>query len=79
MVIAGGGLTLLETIFDWRRVISPGRGERKTKRPPGRFIYDIFGQGGYRVFMSVLSVVIMACGGFFLFFLGGMRRRMDKY
>ena len=34
---------------------------------PGRFIYDLFGQGWYRVFMGVLGVVIIACGIFFLF------------
>ena len=47
-----------------RWVTSPD-GERPNG--PGRFIYDIFGQGGYRVFMGVLGVVIIACGIFFLF------------
>ncbi|MFQ7538909.1 MAG: immunity 17 family protein [Clostridium sp.] len=51
-------------IFNWRWVTSPD-GERPNG--PGRFIYDIFGQGGYRVFMGVLGVVIIACGIFFLF------------
>ena len=64
VVIAGGGLTLLGAIFNWRWVTSPD-GERPNG--PGRFIYDIFGQGGYRVFMGVLGVVIIACGIFFLF------------
>ena len=64
VVIAGGGLTLLGAIFNWRWVTSPD-GERPNG--PGRFIYDIFGQGGYRVFMGVLGVVIIACGIFFLY------------
>ena len=64
VVIAGGGLTLLGAIFNWRWVTSP-EGERPNG--PGRFIYDIFGQGGYRVFMGILGVVIIACGIFFLF------------
>ena len=56
VVIAGGGLTLLGAIFNWRWVTSPD-GERPNG--PGR--------GGYRVFMGVLGVVIIACGIFFLF------------
>ena len=38
VVIAGGGLTLLGAIFNWRWVTSPD-GERPNG--PGRFIYDI--------------------------------------
>lgn len=64
VVIAGGGLTLLGAIFNWRWGTSP-EGERPNG--PGRFIYDLFGQGGYRVFMGILGVVIIACGIFFLF------------
>lgn len=58
------GLTLVGAIFNWRWVTSP-EGERPNS--PGRVTYDLFGQGGYRVFMGVLGVVIIACGIFFLF------------
>ena len=64
VVCAWGGLTLFGAILNWRWVT-----RRVVQKPhdPGRFIYDLFGQGWYRVFMGVLGVVIIACGIFFLF------------
>lgn len=63
VVIVGGVLTLLGAIFNLRWVTNPG-GERPGGS--GRFIYDLFGQGGYRVFIGVVGVVIIICGIFFL-------------
>ncbi len=64
VVITGGGLTLLGAIFHWQWVTSP---EGEKPNGPGRFIYDLFGQGGYCVFMGILGIVIIVCGIFFLF------------
>lgn len=64
VVIAAGFLILLGVIFNWRWVTTP---EGEQPNGPGRIIYDIFGQGGYRVFKVVLGLVIIACGAFFLF------------
>lgn len=60
----GGGLTLLGAIFHWQWVTSP---EGEKPNGPGRFIYDLFGQGGYCVFMGILGIMIIVCGIFFLF------------
>ena len=64
VVIAGGILTLLGAIFNWKWIASL---EGEKPFGPGRFVYDTFGQSGYRIFIGFLGVVIIACGIFFLF------------
>lgn len=64
VVIAGGALTLLGAIFNWKWLTSQ-QGERPNS--PGRLIYDLFGQGGYRVFTGVLGIIMIVCGICFLF------------
>lgn len=63
VVIAGGTLVLFGAILNWNWLTSA---EAERRAGLGYFIYSIFGQTGYRIFMGVLGAAIIGLGVWFL-------------
>lgn len=63
LVIACGLVTVVGALCNWRWLTRP---EGENPFGLGRFIYDHFGSGGYRVFTGLLGLVLIILGVCFL-------------
>lgn len=61
-LIAGGLLFLIGTILDWKWVYRPTVGDKVRHA----FIFEVWGEKGYRVFIGICGLILTICGLVFL-------------
>ena len=62
MLIAGGLLYFIGAILDWKWVSSATTGDKARYA----FIFEVWGEKGYRFFIGICGLVLAICGLVFL-------------
>ena len=62
VLIAGGLLILIGAILDWKWVSSATVGDKARHA----FIFEVWGERGYRVFIGICGLILVICGLVFL-------------
>ena len=62
VLIAGGLLFLIGAILDWKWVSSATVGDKARYA----FIFEVWGEKGYRVFIGMCGLILVICGLVFL-------------
>ena len=58
VLIAGGLLTLIGAILDWKWVSSATVGDKARHA----FIFEVWGERGYRALIGICGLVLVICG-----------------
>ena len=64
VLIAGGLLFLIGAIRDWKWVCQVTVGDKAKYA----FIFEVWGEKGYRVFIGICGLLLVICGVVFLMF-----------
>ena len=62
VLIAGGSLFLVDAIREWKWLYAPTSGDKARHA----FIFEVWGEQGYRVFIGLCGATLIACGIIFL-------------